>query len=356
MDFQEAPIQRHAKRRALTLLDHSADWKSSFLCVMGRKRRSKAAPTKQNGDLVVLPDEVGELLVALLDLCGSFFSCDGDGRCSSRLQLLQSLKDLSTEVKQAARWDDRATENDESSSNRLRLLEERISGVRRDADAFLETIDDERSEIFALSQEFDSIVYSHEGDLQSWHIFVRSLVAEYRMQCQVEEQVARGYLNHTLDSIYSLGGERRDLQDRFQQLIRSLSREEINRHPQFQEGVALIRLLVLQGDDRASVDRGMLIRSISKLDTGRTYDNVLLESMYALADEEVVRANTAWEAFEAFLRLDVTRSSTQPKATTVLVVGSEGSGKTHLCNEMERLASSSSPSTMGTYRKVATCY
>lgn len=319
---------------------------------MGRKRRSKATPTKQEGDLGGLPDEVLELLFALLDLCGSFFSSD-EGRCSSRLQLLQSLKGLSSEVKQAALWDGRATQNDESSSSGLRLLEERIAGVRCDADAFLETIDDERSEIFGLSHEFDCIVHSHKGDLQSWHIFVRSLVAEYRIQCQVEEQMARGYLNHTLDSLYSLGYERHDLQDRFQQLIRSLSREKITQNPQFQEGVALIRLLMLQGDDRAVVDDGLLIRSVSKLD--RTDGNVLLESCYALADEEVVRAKTAWEAFEAFLRSSITSGSTQPKVTTVLVVGSDGSGKTHLCNEVERWASSSTPY-MGRYRKVAMCY
>jgi hypothetical protein len=315
---------------------------------MGRKRRNKFGPTKQDNELT-LPKEVGELIVTLLDLCG-FFPVGAEDR-SSRLQLIQSLKVLSATL-QATRWKDRDNNllNDDS-SYQLFLLEERISGVRRDADAFRETIEEERSEIFGLNQELDSVIHMQKCDLRSWHIFVRSVVAKYCMQSQLEEQMTVGWLNQTLDSLYSMGDERHETDYSFQQLIRCLSRDVLMQQPLFQEGVALIRLLVLQAGDTLN-HSSLTTSTVSAHYTGKTAHDVPVEADYAPADEDIVQSPTVWSAFESFLRADMMpRHPAKPNFTAVLVVGSEGSAKTHLCNEMERLALTSKSSVIGTYNE-----
>lgn len=290
-----------------------------------------------------MPTAVGELFVALLDLVGFFTFGSGDDR-TTRQHLVQSLKFLSAEL-QALQSNDRENtrRNDESSFRQLLLVEDEIAGVRRDATAFLETIVNERSEFFALSQDIESSIHFQKRELGSWLLFNRSLVTEYRIQSQMEELMATRCLRHTLDSLYSV--DRCETEVQFQQLIQCLSREALIRMPQFREGVALVRQLVLQ---EGNVMHGTQIDSNAVV-SRESADESLVEANYALADDAILQSHTIGSACEVFFRSkDAAWYTATPKVTAVLVVGSEGSGKTHLCNEVERLASLSSTS-LGTY-------
>lgn len=312
---------------------------------MGRKRRNATTPTDDN-DSVVLPDDVGDGLVALLDHCG-FFSSESGGGSSRRQQLVQSLKAMASHLLQV---DDRfGTPQDEASSELLLVLEDRAISVRHDTNAYLASIDDERSQVFRCSQEFDSSL--PKGGRRSWRLFARSVVADYRIQCQWEEEMVRAWMNRTLDKLYS--SSTTDDLDSIQQLIRCLNRDAFTQKLQFREGVALIRLLVLRKSDSAGLaeDGVRTLKNTSPLAKSGSATAVVAELNCALADKEVVRASTAWEACEVFLRTSATKRgiNEQPSVTTILIVGPEGSGKTHLCNEMEELALSSVPSTMSMF-------
>jgi len=307
---------------------------------------------------VLVPPDDAELLVAMADLCG-FFPPAADEQCR-RLKLLRSLQSLSAYL--GINWDeqeagtakeDGAKSSTTSSVQLLMELEERVAGARRDAYAFLETVAEDRSEMILLRDELlQQQQHQPEHLVCPWNIFAVSLVSRYLLQSQREETMVQS-LQEKLDGLYSGDSEYRKASDIVQATMECLGRQALLRHYQYREGVTLVQQL-LQSGGRLATDEKNPDKQPSLCvshDQQSDYQDLPVSSKAcdARVNPALLGATSAWGVFEAFLRSDPARTGNNDApffATSVLIVGSEGTGKTHICNEMEHAVSSS---TMGKY-------
>lgn len=363
---------------------------------MGRKRRSAkaeqqgagAGSTNNKDDSVttLLPHHVEDLLFSLLDVIGCFGSNEEHlvtttttAAAANRQCLVQSLTSLSSKLavfhqeNRETNSQGTHTTDTEKVCRHLRLVEAAVADFRNRAEAFLESMDAERSEVGHLSQCIHSALFHIEQDRQislvSWHILVRSLVEQYRAHTWVEEETILGLLSTTrtsdsaatataLDELYITESLDEQLDQKISTehpvhvLLRCLSRHALTQQSQFQDVVCMLKESLLNDKFDKSLVRTPTIQSCS-MPAAENTDGVPLplecDSTYVSSaasaddDDTVWTANSPMCAVEAFLR-----SSTHPtnsNVTALLVVGSEGSGKTHLCGAMERLIQLSSPLT-----------
>ena len=206
---------------------------------------------------------MAELLIAMADICGFFPPAAGNAdECCRRLKLLRSLQSLSAYL--GMDWDDEqdgtakedgAKSTTTSSMHLLLELEERVSGVRHDANAFLETVAEDRSEIILLRDEL--LQQQHPSEHQNlvvgpWTIFAGSLVSRYLLQTQREETMVQS-LQEKLDGLYSGDIGYRKASNIVQATMECLGRDALLRHSQYREGVTLLQQQ-LQSGGRLATD------------------------------------------------------------------------------------------------------
>jgi hypothetical protein len=296
---------------------------------MGRKKSPKVV-VKSNAEFR-LPDEILEILVVLLDLCGLY--PQSQDSTSSRLNLISSLDTLDKILARKG-LNDTYTGDEEEISTWLLSLEAIITSIRQESDAFLQSLNDDRAEVVLLYQELEA-ASSTQTDLLPISYFIHSLAAMYRMHLQVEEEMIAD-LRRLFDSFYSGGLGSKDSSDGMEdslQLIRRmvkfLSRNELFQQPAFQEGLSI-------ASRRQRADRPLDI--IEPLNTTCKSEQLptQISAQPCQRSSFSTEAATIYDALHRFLKAGM--QDLEAPVSFLLLVGSEGCGKTHVCDEIERRA------------------
>lgn len=267
------------------------------------------------------------LIYATADICGFFpsSSAHGDDACP-RSRVRRSVLQLSTSLLPMMKT---CHEFESTPLHLLRECEEEIRNVRRDAGFFLDSMAVQRPEMLMLDDDSVEIAGLGSRNDTAWIVFCRSLISQYRRQSQREEDLVQK-LQAKLDDIYaeftaSEGTENATYV--LQQTALCLKREIILDQIQYREGIRLLQQLHSPSQLPQSVDglcRQPTVLGVPSLhdDTRRSHLNVF-----------VGPARNAWDVFQ---KLQESSKSEEAFACSMLIVGHEGSGKTHLCNQMER--------------------
>jgi hypothetical protein len=303
---------------------------------MGRKKSHKVV--EKSNDKFRLPDEIVEILVVLLDLCGLYPPLQEQDSTSSRLRLISLLVTLDKTLtrKGLVDIDASATATDEEEVGKWLLnLEATITSIRQESDACLQSINDDRVEVILLLQELEVASRAHT-DLLPISYFIQSLAAAYRMHLQVEEEMI-GHLRRLFDSFYSEGlgskdsshGMERSLKQ-IRRTLELLSRKELSQQPVFQEGLAV-------ASRRQRADRPLNV--IESLNTTFKPEQrpTQISPQPCRQTSHITQAATINDALHRFLTAGAEELEAAP-VSFLLLVGNEGCGKTHVCDEIERQA------------------
>jgi hypothetical protein len=330
------PIQQH-NAKLVPVLDPSDSnklWTISWS--MGRTRGKGKAAKGDNGIDLAYTEELDELLVSLLDVCGLFDDNTQNGVGSLRLKMVDSIENLSTKLRDAqssSQWEDQSLPCDESFFGVIRRVEECCGIVRRDAEAFLQRNGEEFTQVIEICHHIDNLLSTQQQNIFALRFFVRSVLELYRLQSALEREIVVDCLKSQLNDLYTpdnVSGAELQLDN----IARCLSRETFIEEFPFQDEVMLIRQRILREEISSSINDAELGAAFS---TCMVEEDVSLD--YADADSEVVHAKTVLAAVEAFVRSH--RNYAAPHVTTILVQGPDGSGKTYLCNEIEHMTASS---------------
>jgi len=309
-----------------------------------------------------------DLLVAIADRCG-FFADDGDARtkdgggdssCAPRLKFIQTVSHLFRIMGQAE-FDNNnhsPSMDDDDSLHRLLEMEETIAGVRRDADSFLSSLAQDQSELMLLQDELlemgaqstTSSSSTGSDDLSAWVVWGRSLVSQFRWQCRREDELVR-QLQAKLDTNICYCYSEAKTDTILQRTIHCLRREQLLGQVPFREGVNIL-LQRHHRQDSTTSGRGSSSQSSASNSAGMLghpppslglqQPKQFAGGTATLGMNCVGQATTAWDVFQEFQR------SSHAFVFSILIVGPEGSGKTHLCNKMEQAVP---PSTMGKFKQ-----
>lgn len=294
---------------------------------MGRKKSPKVVE-KSKGKFR-LPDEIIEILVVLLDLCGLY--PPSQDSVSSRLSLISFLDTLDKTLARKGLIDAHARDEEEVSTWLL-SLEAIITSIRQESDAFLQSLDDDRVEVILLCQE-PEVSSCAQTDLLPISYFIQSLGVIYRMHLQVEEEMI-GDLRRLFDSFYSGGLEFKDSSDamkgsleQIRRIARFLSRKEFFQQPVFQEGLSV-------ASRRQRADRPLDV--IESVNTTSKPDQLptQIAAQPCQRSFHIAEAGTIYEALYRFLNAGT--QELEAPVSFLLLVGNEGCGKTHVCDEIER--------------------
>jgi hypothetical protein len=296
---------------------------------MGRKKGPKVME-KSKAEFR-LPDEILEILVVLLDLCGLYPPSQDSS--SSRLSLISSLDTLAKTLARKALID-ASTRDEEEASSWLLSLEAIITSIRQESDAFLQSLNDDRVEVVLLYQELE-VASSTQKDLLPISYFIQSLAAMYRMHLQVEEEMIAD-LRRLFDSFYSGGLGSNDSSDgmedsleQIQRMVKFLSRNELFQQLVFQEGLSI-------ASRRQRADRPL--DNIGPLNTTCKSEQfpTQISAQPCQRSSYSTQAATIYDALHRFLSAGM--QDLEAPVSFLLLVGSEGCGKTHVCDEIERRA------------------
>jgi hypothetical protein len=308
---------------------------------MGRTRRSGITTKGNDGiDLVSTQEELDELLVSLLDVCGFLSSSLHNGVGNFRAKLVDSIQNLSSilrDARSSSQWEDQSLLCDESFFGVIRRVEECCGSVRQDAEAFLERNGEEFTQVIEICHHVDNLLSTQQPNHFAWRFFVRSVLELYRLQSALESGLVVDCLDSQLNYLYTpenVSGAELQLDN----IARCLSRESFIEELSFRDEVTLIRQRIVREEIPSSVED-------ADSELGAAFSSCIVEEGvqsslgYADADADVVHAKTVLAAVEAFVRSY--RNCAAPYVTAILVHGPDGSGKTHLCNEIEHMAASS---------------
>ena len=277
------------------------------------------------------PDEVTDVIFEIAQICG-FFTSHGKSSDCPRLKLIQSILQLSGSLDAMKNCDE--TLHSELRSSMLHSLldcEEKIRCVRRDADSFLASITADRSETLMLLENLSRDVECRRG--LACIVFGRSLISHFHRQSQREEELVRT-LQTKLDDIYTewLASDRMEKMDILRITSHCLERDALLGQIKYRDAVNF--LLHPNGSCKSPLYTDGLGRQPTPLACSQRKTTTECTHRKGF----VGPARTAWEIFQAFQR---SSESGNLFSYSILVVGDEGSGKTHLCNEMERSVQSS---------------
>jgi hypothetical protein len=296
---------------------------------MGRKKSPKVV--EKSNDKFRLPDEIQEILVVLLDLCGLYPPSQDSTVASSRLSLVSLLDTLYKTVARKGLIDASATDEEEVSIWLL-SLEATITSIRQGSEAFLESLNDDRVEVILLCQELE-VASRAKTDLLPISYFIQSLATTYRMHLQAEEEMI-GDLRRLFDSFYSGGLESKDSSDgaegslgQIRRTAQFFSRKELFQQPVFQEGLS-----IASRQQRA-------VRPLDVIESLNTTPKPeQLPSQTSIQpcgrSSQITGAATIFDALHRFLNAGM--QELEAPVSFLLLVGNEGCGKTHVCDEIER--------------------
>jgi cob(I)alamin adenosyltransferase len=292
---------------------------------MGRKKSTKVVE-KSNGE-----DEVLEILIVLLDLCGLYPPSQDSS--SSRLNLISSLDTLNKTLARTG-LNDANTRDEEEVIAWLLSLEAVITSIRQESDAFLESLNDDRVEVVLLCQELE-VASRAQTDLLQISYYIQSLAAIYRMHLQVEEEMIAD-LRRLFDSFYSGGLGSKDFSDGMEESLKQirrmahfLSRKELFQQPVFQEGLSI-------ASRRQRADRPLDVFEPHNTTCKSEQLPTQISAQPCQRSSHITEAATIYDALHIFLNAGM--QDLEAPVSFLLLVGNEGCGKTHVCDEIERRA------------------
>ena len=294
-----------------------------FVVVVNMKKK------KQKGEKAL------EIFMALLDEFGCFIAPGAN----PRLELVSSLDEVIFLLKNIER-NRNLKEEGVGFGPWLLKIENSLSEVRETAGAFLDSMHDEREEVAYLCQELELMSQDDVG-LFEMSFLARSLTSSYRIQSQTEELLVTGFVRNMEFFYKDWSEDRKGKLGQLKRAVNCLKRERIADEIQSQEAVALLCRFKPSNDSSAKVfvddNKSVCIKR-----EGSRYRNseAHCQIHYAGANSKILGGETFSEAFDSFLSLIVAKKKTADESksyvTVLLVVGSEGCGKTHVCDELEK--------------------
>jgi hypothetical protein len=216
-------------------------------------------------------------------------------------------------------------------------MEEIISTIYRQIEVFLSCVSVERRRVLQHWQ--DTLL--QEDALGSWAHSLQDLISDYRIQSQMEEDSVENLL-HCIQLVYSddeISNPTRRVRDCLRKTASCLSRECFFSKMYINDMAAAVvgRVIedVVDNDDRSE----------SRIST-RKKQNMSPEPAQVAkieTDNPVFHGESFWEVFQEFISMDPKCPS--PHVATILIVGSEGMGKTYVCDQM---ACRAQPECLGT--------
>jgi hypothetical protein len=281
---------------------------------MGRRQLRHPVPAEE--EEIQKSENIADIVTAMMDLCGS---CSSTSR---RHELTSALGKLKIRLQDATPWDGATCMNGHVSTFMLQL-ENDIEVVRRESLNYLDYLIHEHADMMELVQDLEE-----ERALWSWILACRSICAAYSVQNQVEERAVRRLLQ-TLDMLY------RTIDDTYyipviQKVLMCLRRDGLLLRHDFLELLDLLERIKSKETPESSVAVHL------------AYDNALDEEAIDIASLSITSAKSVWRAIEEFLNpVGGTAASAVARVTFLLIVGPDGSGKTHVCNKLSTLAKAS---------------
>ena len=249
-------------------------------------------------------DEAYDVISELLQLTGVVNVSFHD---ESRTRLLSSLRKLSMVSKHWA----------EDCPEMLLKLEESAGQVRKACQDFLKYLEVEREEIYLLLKEIEDISQPDEASTRRV-LHCRSLVSIYKDQVQMEEE--------THDEIISLlsqwyHSEEMNIESKINTWINLLDNRILMKKPHW-KGV-----LHTLHDSSENIDEACV--------TAETMEGPLLLQKHTMLHSESIHLSSSTSVVDF---IDEFLAFPNPGAHSILIRGPHGSGKSYLCDQVERKA------------------
>lgn len=279
---------------------------------MGKQRRATKAKGENRNDINTQLDTI----LSILDLCGFY-----DDRTSPRMKLIDSLEALRVQYSRHVWWDE-SLQITETISQQILQLEDLIARVR-------DLIAHYEAKLEADFVEFTEL--QNYAVPASWKYVFDSLFSSYKTQHTIEVATVRN-LTSALDRIYARSDPKDKSLDQFlESTIHCLHRYSLLHRVDFQEVVSV-----------CSQSSAGIQLSHSEKEPLSTENKFRSEVGFSQVSQAVTSADNVLDAVRCFLSEASQVSTNASFFTTLLVIGSEGSGKTHLCDEVSILGQEAS--------------
>lgn len=276
---------------------------------MGKQRKASKAKAENQYDSHL------DIIISILDICGFY-----DDTTCPRLKLIDSLKALRIQYSRYAWWDESLQMTDKITEELLRL-EKLICKVRGMVLQYGAKLEADLVEFIELQKSVVPAPWTHMHE---------SLCSIYRTQ-RLKEIMALRNITSALDRIYSSPNSSGKSFDQFlEATILCLHRYDLLHRVDFQEVVSVC--------NQSSPMEAKLSHKQSEL-TEKKYNS---EVGISQVNPCVTSANNVLDAVHNFIRSAGETNKMTSFFTTLLVIGPEGSGKTHLCDEVSLLAKEAS--------------
>lgn len=258
-----------------------------------------------------------DTILSLLDLCGFY-----DDKACPRMQLIDSLGALRVRYSRHVWWEE-TLQMTETVLQEILQLEELMAKVRDLSTQYEEKLDDDFVEFTELRK------YAVPA---SWKYMHMSLCSSYKTQRHMETVALRD-LTSTLDRIYIRPDPNEiSLDQCLETTIQCLQRYCLLQRVDFREIVSVC-------------NQSFAENQLSHVENGFTATEVECKSEVVApskVSQSVTSADKVLDAVRWFLHAPRDTLKNSSLFTTLLVVGPEGSGKTHLCDEVSSLAKETS--------------
>ena len=262
----------------------------------------------------MLSDLEIEALVEILELCG-FLDNPTSTVDHGRHRLVTSIKRLDARL---------VTEDDnrlrhEAQETSIVEFESVAEATRKEITAYIEELELERAKVFDVAKQFIDSVSS-----DAWIISCRALERAYAIQNQAEELASRKVLK-ALDNIYC-SVEERELRESLSALSVCLGRGDLILRPDLLDIVDAAN--GIGRDAKRASPRAILQQ---KRASNHPNEDVV-------PDVSVVGSTSIWDAVKRYeTSLKSQEADSVTRLTKILIVGPQGSGKTHVCDRAEDL-------------------
>jgi hypothetical protein len=319
-----------------------------------KKKRGSSAPS------AAIESEIEDVLFTILDECGALGSSNHenpwDQMALAVLGLANSLDKLALsepfQAEQSSeKYQRRPSHTDNNNHQTILEVETAAQQVIRQCDSGSIEIQEQANRLFLLCNEADSVFHSdsvmkhlNKVKLQRVRIVMRSVACGIRQRTSLAETVVTEILS-CLPHLYSVGTRHSSVVGKLRECGRLLQRRciELEGLP-WMEALELVAGMLPEHTTTDQVERPIFHhRAILSKDASEKRDDSPGTQQNSEPSTDIssfTSSNTILKAIHAFLHQDPLDPTTS-KVTSLLLVGPEGSGKTVLCDHIEKLAADS---------------
>lgn len=272
--------------------------------------------------------EQRDIVISMLEICGFIPSPTrnpgNNNVVCSRRQLVQGVDKLMDAIHY---WENCRTERfTEYDALIFMQLETILRELRDEMTNYITVILQDRTEMIALVQNLES------RDAGTTLVTVaRSLCLAHAIQTQKEESCAKETLKF-LDVIYSMGDNMTEAsQGQLAALKATLGRHDLLETSIFAEFAQVVRRQDMGSDSCPPPEYNTSNQFILNSETRDCF-------AAAKPGESFVNATDIWEKIKQYLHHNDPKDGSAALFTSILFVGPEGYGKTHLCDKISGMA------------------